>query len=79
MCVLNRSLTPQKFSFDWKKENISDDLSKRKTQFEEIIYNLKNLWTGADFGTTQQVLKAEIPSHDVLMLRLSPIRTDQEK
>ena len=79
MCVLNRSLTSQRFSFDWKKENISDDLSKRKTQFEEITYNLKNLWTGADFGTTQEVLKAEIPSHDVLMLRLSPVRTDELK
>ncbi|MCG6915113.1 glycoside hydrolase family 27 protein [bacterium BMS3Abin03] len=79
MCVLNRSSSTQKFSFDWSREYISDDLSKRKTDFNEITYNLKNLWTGKDAGTTQQLLNSEIPSHDVLMLRLSPVQTDEMK
>jgi alpha-galactosidase len=71
MCVLNRNSAPQNFSFDWKNEKVSDDLSKRDANFAKTAYNLRDLWAKKDLGTTKDVLTAEIPGHDVLVLRLT--------
>jgi alpha-galactosidase len=70
MCVLNRNTEPQNFSFDWKNEKVSDDLSKRDANFAKTTYNLRDLWAKKDLGTTKNVLTAEIPGHDVLVIRL---------
>jgi len=70
MCVLNRSTRPQKVRFDWKNKKVSDDLSKWETRFDTTVYRVRNLWTGRDLGTTEETLNAELPGHDVLMLRL---------
>jgi alpha-galactosidase len=71
MCVLDRSTRPQKVKFDWKKEEVSDDLSKRETRFDTTVYKVRDLWTEKDMGTTEEALNAELLGHDVLMLRLS--------
>ena len=71
MCVLNRSTRPQKVRFDWKKEKVSDDLSKREARFDTAAYRVRYLWTEKDLGTTEETLNAELPGHDVLMLRLN--------
>ena len=71
MCILNRSLNTQSVFFDWKKEVVFDRLSKRDAAFDKTVYLLRNLWTKEDAGTTKEELKAEVPGHDVLMLRLS--------
>jgi alpha-galactosidase len=70
-CFLNRSIKPQKVSFDWKNENVVDDVSGRITQFNKLTYSLKDLWTKKNMGTTGKVLSAEVSGHDVLMLRLT--------
>jgi alpha-galactosidase len=70
MCVLNRSTRPQKVFFDWKTEKVSDELSKRETAFDTTVYRVRDLWTKQDLGTTADPLNAELPGHDVLMLRL---------
>jgi alpha-galactosidase len=70
MCALNRGKEPQTISFDWKKENVSDSFSKRDANFSTTTYALKNLWTKESAGKTSEPLSAEIPGHDVLMLRL---------
>ncbi len=70
MCVLNRSTRPQKVFFNWKNEKVGDDLSKRDTTFDTTVYRIRDLWTKADSGTTEKPLNAELPGHDVLMLRL---------
>jgi alpha-galactosidase len=70
MCVLNRSTRPQKVFFDWKTEKVSDELSRRKTAFDTTGYRIRDLWTKQDLRTTGQPLNAELPGHDVLMLRL---------
>ena len=31
MCVLNRNTEPQKFTFDWKSEKVTDEISNRET------------------------------------------------
>ena len=75
MCVLNRSPRPQKVHFDWKSEKLSDDLSKRDAQFGTTVYRVRDLWTKRDLGTTGDTLNAELPAHDVLMLRLDKKQT----
>jgi alpha-galactosidase len=70
MCFLNRSVTPKKVRFDFKKESVSDSLSGRNAGFENTVYGIRNLWTGKDEGTTAKALSAVVPGHDVFMLRL---------
>jgi alpha-galactosidase len=70
MCVLNRGTNSQPVTFKWKKETVTDDLSKRQAKFGMTTYNVRDLWAKKDLGTTAQTLTAEVPDHDVLMLRL---------
>jgi alpha-galactosidase len=70
MCVLNRGTEPQQISFDWKNEKVADSFSKRDAHFDTATYSLRNLWTKQNAGDTGKVLNAEVPGHDVLMLRL---------
>ena len=71
LLVLNRNKEPRKASFDWKTERVSDDLSKRDAAFATTRYKLRNLWNGQFVGNTGKALSADVPGHDVLMLRLS--------
>jgi alpha-galactosidase len=70
MCVLNRNTNSQPVAFNWKSETLTDNLSKREARFDTTTYRLRNLWTKKDAGTTAEPLTAEVPGHDVLMLRL---------
>lgn len=70
MCLLNRSPEPQTISFDWNQEPVTDSLAKRDANFSDTVYTLRNLWSGSDVGSTKEILSAEIPGHDVLLLRL---------
>lgn len=70
MCMLNRSKDAQKISFDWKNEKVADSFSKRDAHFDTTTYSLRNLWSKQTAGDTGKTLDAEIPGHDVLMLRL---------
>jgi alpha-galactosidase len=70
MCALNRGAQSQSISFDWKNKKVMDDLSSRRANFDTTTYSLKNLWTKQNAGDTSQPFNAEVPGHDVLMLRL---------
>jgi alpha-galactosidase len=70
MCVLNRNKDAKKISFDWKNENVADSFSKRDAHFATTTYSLRNLWTKQSAGDTSKVFEAEVPGHDVLLLRL---------
>jgi alpha-galactosidase len=70
MCLLNRNPAAKKATFKWNQEKVSDPLAKREANFSTTQYRLRNLWTQADLGSTRAPLKAEIPGHDCLMLRL---------
>jgi alpha-galactosidase len=50
-----------------ENENVNDDFSKRDAKFKSSVYNLKNLWTKKDAGTTKEILEAEVPGRDVLI------------
>jgi alpha-galactosidase len=73
MCALNRGTNSQPVAFNWKNETVTDDLSKREAKFDTTPYGIRNLWTQKDIGTTRDVLTAEVPGHDVLMLRLNKL------
>jgi alpha-galactosidase len=70
MCILNRSITNKKILFNWETENIIDNFSGRKLNAGSIVYKLRNLWTKKAKGSTEDILSAEVPGHDVLLLRL---------
>jgi len=70
MCVLNRGGASKKVRFDWRNEPVKDDFSGRSASFDATAYRIRDLWTKRDLGTTGETLTADIPAHDVLMLRL---------
>jgi alpha-galactosidase len=71
VCLLNRSSLPQRIDFDWSKNIIVDDVSKRTLNTNEKNYEIRNLWTKKNIGTTKRRLTGDVSSHDVLMVRLT--------
>jgi alpha-galactosidase len=69
-CFLNKSEQKHKIDFDWSNKWISDDISKKTLDTKEASYSIKDLWTKKNLGDTKKKLTAEIPSHDVLMVKL---------
>ena len=70
LTFLNRATSPRSMSFDWAHEMVTDSLAKRDAQFATTRYQLRNLWTQQNAGTTARPLAATVPGRDVLMLRL---------
>jgi hypothetical protein len=58
---------------DWSREHLEDTLSDRRARFGEVEYRIRDLWAGAELGTTATPLAGEVPGHDVWMLRLEPV------
>ncbi len=71
VCFLNRGETIQQVSFDWKNENVTDDISNRTLSAGATNYKIKDVWSKKDLGTTAKTFTAEVPAHDVVMVRLS--------
>jgi alpha-galactosidase len=70
-CFLNRSVSSRQVDFDWQKEVINDTVAKRVLNAGTTTYTLTDLWLKRQWGDTKKPLKATIPAHDVLMVRLS--------
>jgi len=70
--VLNRAQQPRTVEIDWPRSEVNDDFSRRDTDFANVAYSIRNLWTHQASGTTQTVLSEEVPPRDILMLRLTP-------
>ena len=71
VCFLNRSLKGHELNLDWSRNIVSDDISKTTLNANEKTYSIRDLWTKKDLGSTQDKLHANVPSRDVLMLRLT--------
>ena len=72
VCFLNRGEAPRKVTFDWKKHGgVTDGLSKASFGPDKMTYKIRDLWAKRDAGTTDKPFVAQVPSHDVVMLRLS--------
>lgn len=70
VCFLNRSAENKKIDFNWKDEQVSDDVFGQKLDAEKINYKLKNAWNNQVTGSTKGSLRTVVPSHDVLLLLL---------
>ena len=70
LAFLNRGKQPKNVRFNWKREDVTDELAKRKTQFDTTPYKIRDLWAHKDLGSTKDIFQTTVPGHDVLMLRL---------
>ncbi|WP_363321533.1 glycoside hydrolase family 27 protein [Plebeiibacterium sediminum] len=70
VCFLNRSAEAKDIEFDWKTK-VYDEFAKRDLDAAETSYEILDIWTNQKMGKTKKVLKTEVPSHDVVMLKLS--------
>ena len=76
-CLLNRSLEPQIVTIDWQQLCFTDEeVSKLSTDFDKKVYTITDLWAAntkqAKAGTTAKTKKVNVPSHDVVLYRLTP-------
>jgi len=68
---LNRGTEPLPVRFDWQAEAIEDTHSHRRLDAAATTYAIRDLWAGAGRGGTGTPFEAEVPPHDVVMLRLT--------
>jgi alpha-galactosidase len=70
MAILNRGRAKRAVSFDWHKP-VTDSVSGRVAHFADVSYHLRDVWTGADLGTTARELAVTVDPHDVVLIRLT--------
>ena len=70
VCFLNRSKRQQEINYDWSKIIITDTLSNRVLNTITNEYSIRNVWKKEDVGNTSKIFITQIPSHDVVMLRM---------
>jgi alpha-galactosidase len=72
VCFLNRGEATRRLAFDWKKQGgVTDGLSKASFSPDKAPYRVRDLWAKREAGTTAAPFVAELPAHDVVLLRLS--------
>jgi alpha-galactosidase len=69
LLVLNRGAQRARYTVDWTRQKISDDLSKRAIETDKSSYAWRDAWTGKA-GDTARPLELDIPSHGVTLLRM---------
>jgi alpha-galactosidase len=74
MALLNRTGEPRSVTFDFASEDVSDGHSGREARFRSVEYQIRDLWGHRDAATTHRPLSANLLPHDVLMVRLTPVR-----
>lgn len=76
-CMLNRGSEPKQYTIEWANFDWTDDeVSGLSTELSTKLYNIENLWKKgkeANEGTTKRSKSVTIPSHDVVLYRLSPV------
>lgn len=76
-CMLNRGSEPKQYTIEWANFDWTDDeVSGLSTELSTKLYNIENLWKEgkeANEGTTKRSKSITIPSHDVVLYRLSPV------
>ncbi|MEG0808233.1 MAG: glycoside hydrolase family 27 protein [Alistipes sp.] len=70
-CLLNRTTTPKTYDLQWGDFCLTDALSKRSTNFDTQCYNIHNVWSGKNEGTTSKPRQIHIPAQDVVLYRLT--------
>ena len=75
-CILNAGEKPVKVTLDWSALEVDDSLSGRKTDFEGTTYVGRDLWNSRarPISTARKNVKVTVPSHDVAVYRLTPVK-----
>ncbi len=72
VCFLNRADAPRPVAYDWKGHGaFTDGLSGASFDPAKTTYRLRDLWAKKSAGTTGAPFNAQVPAHDVVVLRLS--------
>ena len=71
VCFINTSSKAQKLSFNWQTEEIIDNVFKYNINAKINTYKIKDLLKNTFITSTDKPLETTIPSHDVLIVRLS--------
>jgi alpha-galactosidase len=74
LCFLNRTGGSKKIDLVWKDLNISDSFSHLDIHFDKLLFTARDLWLKKDIGLTDKKFVSEIHSHEVIVLRLRPVR-----
>ncbi|MBV6645592.1 MAG: glycoside hydrolase family 27 protein [Cyclobacteriaceae bacterium] len=71
VCFLNRSERPKKLDFDFNLwEKVFDPENNWQKYTFDDAYQLYDLWEKKEIGKSTTPLKATIPGHDVLLIRM---------
>jgi len=74
LCFLNRTLQPVEVNLDWSEFPVKDDEFHYQHFFNEKEYRIRDLWAKKDIGTTAKPFVTQVAAHDVIVLKLIPIR-----
>jgi alpha-galactosidase len=70
LIFVNMKDVPVELNFNWQREHMGDNSLSRSIEVNKYTYLIRDLFKKQDIGTTKTNLKATIPSHDCLMVRL---------
>jgi len=73
LCFVNRSELPWKLNYNWQKIKIHHN--NKSVDFSSQSYEMHDVWKHKKIGTTDKILKHTIPTHGVLMVKLTTIQT----
>jgi len=74
LCFLNRSMKSVKVELDWDEYPVKDDEFQHHYFFNQTEYKIRDLWAKKEIGTTAKPFKTQLESHEVVVLKLSPIK-----
>jgi len=74
VCFLNRGMATKKIEFNWEDHFIKDDFVHKEYKFDQTEYQVRDLWIKKNIGTTKKSYVSTIASHDVKLLKLSPVK-----
>ncbi len=67
----NKSTVSKTIVYDWSKQNITDDINKVSTDFDSVVYTIRDAFNHKNLKTTAQPLKAICAPHDVVTVILT--------
>jgi alpha-galactosidase len=70
VCFLNRDVVAKDIHFKWSDHVVVDDVTDRKLDFSKQEFQIRDVWSKQNLGTTGASLRHTVQGHDVLMLRL---------
>ena len=74
LCFLNSGENQYNLNFEWKKHILKDAVFNKEIAFANTICTVRNLYDKKDIGTTKKNMQATIGSHDVLLVKVKPLK-----